>query len=72
MFHWQSDASKVALVGLTHLLRNAGAAGRLIDVQWATPHLVSLGAVEVRRAEYHRRLAVALGRPQPAVFGGEV
>ncbi len=71
MFHWQTDASKVALVGLVQLLRNAGAGGRLLDVQWATPHLVSLGAVQVRRAEYHRRLAVALDRPQPSVFGGQ-
>ena len=48
MFHRQTDASKVALVGLVQLLRNAGAGGRLLDVQWATPHLVSLGAVEVQ------------------------
>jgi leucyl/phenylalanyl-tRNA--protein transferase len=72
MFHWQTDASKVALVGLVRLLEDAGPAGRLIDVQWATPHLVSVGAIEVRRAEYHRLLAVALDRPQPAVFGGEI
>lgn len=70
MFHWQTDASKVALVGLVQLLRDAGDAGRLLDVQWATPHLASLGAVEVSRAEYHRRLGVALKQPQPAVFGG--
>jgi leucyl/phenylalanyl-tRNA--protein transferase len=70
MFHWQTDASKVALVGLVQILRDAGAPGRLLDVQWATPHLASLGAVEVSRAEYHRRLQVALDRPQPAVFGG--
>ena len=70
MFHRQTDASKVALVGLTQILREAGGAGRLLDVQWATPHLVSLGAVEVSRAEYHRRLAVALEEPQPGVFGG--
>ncbi len=70
MFHWQVDASKVALVGLVSILRDAGAAGRVLDVQWATPHLASLGAVAVSRVEYHRRLSVALDRPQPAAFGG--
>jgi leucyl/phenylalanyl-tRNA--protein transferase len=70
MFHWQADASKVALVGLVQLLQEAGGAGRLLDVQWATPHLLSLGAVEVSRTEYHRLLAEALHQPQPAVFGG--
>ncbi|TPW14037.1 MAG: aat [Acidimicrobiaceae bacterium] len=39
-------------------LRDTGA--KLLDVQWATEHLVSLGAVEVPRAEYLRRLAEAL------------
>jgi leucyl/phenylalanyl-tRNA--protein transferase len=33
---------------------------RLLDTQWSTPHLVSLGAVEISRSEYHRRLAMAL------------
>jgi leucyl/phenylalanyl-tRNA--protein transferase len=71
MFHRQTDASKVALVGLVQILRDAGPAGRLLDVQWATPHLTSLGAIEVSRVEYHRRLAVAREQPQPAVFGGD-
>jgi leucyl/phenylalanyl-tRNA---protein transferase len=70
MFHRQTDASKLALVGLTSMLAAAGASGRLLDVQWATPHLVSLGAVQVSRGRYHELLAGALGRPQPAVFGG--
>jgi leucyl/phenylalanyl-tRNA--protein transferase len=68
MFHRQTDASKVALVGLVDLLREAGAA--LLDVQWATAHLRSLGVVEVRRSEYLERLAGALLLPQPAMFGG--
>ena len=70
MFHRQTDASKVALVGLTSILTAAGTDGRLLDVQWATPHLVSLGAVQVTRVRYHELLACALTRPQPAVFGG--
>jgi leucyl/phenylalanyl-tRNA--protein transferase len=66
MFHCQSDASKVALVGLVERLR-AGGAG-LLDVQWMTPHLASLGALDVRRTEYLVLLAEALRRPLPEVF----
>jgi leucyl/phenylalanyl-tRNA--protein transferase len=68
MFHHQTDASKVALVGLVTLLGSAGAP--LLDIQWATPHLVSLGAIEVSRIRYQELLATALQRPQPPVFGG--
>jgi leucyl/phenylalanyl-tRNA---protein transferase len=68
MFHRQTDASKVALVALVNLLRDAGSS--LLDVQWVTPHLSSLGAVEVSRERYRELLADALTRPQPAVFGG--
>lgn len=60
-FHRRTDASKVALLGLVELLRAAGDADRrLLDVQWQTPHLASLGAVEIPRADYHRRLDAAL------------
>ena len=58
MFHRHRDASKVALVGLVDRLRDAGAA--LLDVQWTTEHLVSLGAVDVPRARYLGLLADAL------------
>lgn len=68
MFHRATDASKVALVALVDLMTGAGAA--LLDVQWVTPHLESLGAVAIPREEYLRRLAGALALPQPAVFGG--
>jgi leucyl/phenylalanyl-tRNA--protein transferase len=72
MFHarqpYGRDASKVALVHLVSLLREVGVAGRLLDVQWATPHLVSLGVVEVSRREYLRRLEVALALPLPPAF----
>lgn len=50
MFHRGRDASKVALVTLVERWREQG--GRLLDVQWATPHLRSLGAVEVPRSDY--------------------
>jgi len=66
MFHRATDASKVALVHLVDLLRSGGTT--LLDVQWRTPHLASLGVIEVSRAEYHRRLAEALARPLPTVF----
>ncbi len=62
MFHRCRDASKVALVGLVERLRAGG--GVLLDVQWVTDHLASLGAVPVPRAEYLRRLAVAIDAPQ--------
>lgn len=61
MFHARTDASKAAFVGLVERLREAGEPSRrLLDVQWLTPHLESLGAVEVTRAEYRRRLRAAL------------
>ncbi|HEU5322998.1 MAG TPA: leucyl/phenylalanyl-tRNA--protein transferase [Methylomirabilota bacterium] len=61
MFHRARDASKVALVALAAHARRVGTA--LIDVQMPTPHLASLGAVTVSRAEYLKRLAGALARP---------
>lgn len=66
MFHRAADASKVALIRLVSELRRGGA--RLLDVQWATEHLRSLGAVEVSRSEYLRRLQAALEVPLPDVF----
>ena len=61
MFHSRTDASKVALVALVALLQNAGVT--LFDVQWITPHLVSMGAIEVPRTEYLRLLAETQNRP---------
>jgi leucyl/phenylalanyl-tRNA--protein transferase len=68
MFHWATDASKVALKGLVGLLAEDGERRRLLDVQWVTPHLASLGAVEIPGPEYRRRLAAALDAPLPAAF----
>ena len=59
MFHSATDASKVALVHLVDLLRADGCC--LLDVQWTTPHLVSLGAVDVPRARYLDLLGAAVG-----------
>lgn len=68
MFHRRTDASKAALSALVDLLDDDVAGDRLLDVQWVTPHLASLGAVEVPRAEYQRRLERALRLPLPAAF----
>jgi leucyl/phenylalanyl-tRNA--protein transferase len=64
MFHRRTDASKVALVGLTELLP----ATALLDVQWRTEHLGSLGVVEIPRPEYLRLVAEAVRRPLPPVW----
>ena len=72
MFHRERDASKVALVGLVELMRDGpdeAVARRLLDVQWQTPHLASLGVVEVDRHDYLRLLADALAAPAPPAFG---
>ncbi len=61
MFHYSRDASKVALVGLVNHLQEIGAV--LLDVQWLTPHLASLGAEEVPRTQYLNLLANALAIP---------
>jgi leucyl/phenylalanyl-tRNA--protein transferase len=61
MFHRANDASKVALVALVDRMRTSGAV--LLDVQWLTPHLASLGAVEISRASYLAQLEDALRRP---------
>ena len=61
MFHRVRDASKVALWAAVDLLRLDGAS--LFDVQWTTSHLCSLGAVDLPRDEYLRRLASAVDEP---------
>ena len=65
MFHHVRDASKAALVGLVDLL-NADGIPRLLDVQWQTDHLASLGVIEIDRADYLTLLDRALEQPGPA------
>jgi len=61
MFHFERDASKVAL---THLVSHLGASGfRLLDVQQWTEHTGSMGAIEISREDYLRRLARATELP---------
>jgi leucyl/phenylalanyl-tRNA--protein transferase len=70
MFHRSEpagrDASKVALLALVELLRADGDDRRLLDVQWPTPHLRSLGVAAIDRRDYLRRLADALQVPVPS------
>jgi leucyl/phenylalanyl-tRNA---protein transferase len=68
MFHRRPDASKVALVALVEGLRTTG--GRLLDVQWATPHLVTLGAVEIDRARYLKLVREAVSLPVAGLWSG--
>jgi leucyl/phenylalanyl-tRNA--protein transferase len=63
MFHLETDASKVALVALVERLGTDPDV--LLDVQWSTPHLASLGVVELPRTAYLARLNRALLRPDP-------
>jgi leucyl/phenylalanyl-tRNA---protein transferase len=61
MFHRRTDASKVCLLHLAARLREAGY--QLLDTQFVTPHLATLGAVEIPRVRYRKRLAEAVNRP---------
>jgi leucyl/phenylalanyl-tRNA--protein transferase len=58
MFHRVTDASKVALVGLVQLLQERDY--QLLDVQWRTEHLASLGVREISRPDYLLRLDSAV------------
>lgn len=68
MFHRRRDASKVALVGLRDVLVADGRSDRLLDVQWRTDHLATLGARAVARAEYLRLLAGAIEMTPPPAW----
>lgn len=66
MFHLATDASKAAVVWLAELMLPVEDA--LIDVQWATPHLESLGVVEVPRSAYLRLLTSAIESPPAPIW----
>ena len=63
MFHRATDASKVALARLVELL--APYSDAVLDVQWASPHLVSLGAVEIARRDYLWSVSLAVEATGP-------
>jgi leucyl/phenylalanyl-tRNA--protein transferase len=70
MFSWADNASKVGLTWLVSLLRRGGA--RLLDCQFITEHLASLGAVEIPQSRYVVLLAAAEGAGAdalPEAFG---
>ena len=72
MFSRARDASKVALMGLVDLLSDEHADRRLLDTQWQTPHLATLGVIEIPRSDYLTRLERALDLPLPAAFEADM
>ena len=58
MFSREKDASKMALAWAVDHLRRCGFT--LFDTQFTTPHLISLGAIEIPRAQYRAQLELAL------------
>lgn len=70
MFHRATDASKAALVGLVEVISADADHRRIIDVQWHTEHLGSLGVREIPRMEYLGRLHRALPAPNLALPRG--
>ncbi|MBX6326847.1 MAG: leucyl/phenylalanyl-tRNA--protein transferase [Chthoniobacterales bacterium] len=65
MFHYVTDASKVALVALVERLRARRFV--LLDTQWLTPHLQQFGAIEIPRNHYLRLLRRAVDLPRKFV-----
>jgi leucyl/phenylalanyl-tRNA--protein transferase len=63
MFQRAVDASKVALVTLVE--RMAPAPDALLDVQWSTPHLATLGVIDVTRPDYLDLAGRAIAAPDP-------
>lgn len=61
MFSWKAEASKIALAALVSHLQQQGVT--LIDCQQNTPHLASLGAVEIPRADFLKHLECAIYQP---------
>ena len=65
MFHRATDASKAAVLAMAGFVFADGDPRRMIDVQWATDHLRTLGIVSISRADYLERLDAALDVPPP-------
>lgn len=64
MFHRATDASKVALMGLVEVVGDEG----LIDTQWRTEHLASLGITEWTRKRYLQAIAPLVDAAPPAIW----
>lgn len=69
-FHAVPGASKAAVVALGRLCAEDGDERRVVDVQWRTDHLASLGVEEVSRAKYLRMLSAAMTAPLPRALAG--
>lgn len=67
MFSRATDASKIALAHLVARLKVGGF--ELLDCQFQTPHLQSLGAIEVSRADYSVMLGAALADASAGALG---
>jgi leucyl/phenylalanyl-tRNA--protein transferase len=70
MFSLRTDASKVALAWLVARLKIGGF--RLLDCQFMTDHLRSMGAVEISQKDYLALLADALSSPEPRAAGADL
>jgi leucyl/phenylalanyl-tRNA--protein transferase len=68
MFHCRTGGSKAAVAGLVELLSDKYATERVLDVQWVTDHLATLGATTLPRERFLRRLERALELPLPDAF----
>ena len=68
MFHRRTGGSKAAVAGLVELLSDKYAAERVLDIQWVTDHLATLGATTLPRKRFLRRLERALELPLPEAF----
>ena len=68
MFHRVTDASKAAVLAMAGYVFADGDERRLIDVQWSTDHLQTLGVVTVSREDYLDRLELAM-ELDPPTFG---
>ncbi|AXT86956.1 leucyl/phenylalanyl-tRNA--protein transferase [Aeromicrobium sp. A1-2] len=64
MFHRATDASKVALVSLTEIMGDTG----LIDTQWRTDHLATLGVTEWPRERYLRTIGPLVDADPPSIW----
>ena len=68
MFSRERDASKIAL---TYVVARLNAGGfTLFDVQFTTPHLIGLGAIEISRIDYRKRLDAALEKQADFLAAG--
>ncbi|KRE55508.1 leucyl/phenylalanyl-tRNA--protein transferase [Phycicoccus sp. Soil748] len=65
MFHRETDASKAAVLAMAGFVFADGDPRRIIDVQWATDHLRTLGIVSIPREDYLERLDAALDLAPP-------